>query len=172
MAIMTLRAYARYRDVSLFAVQKAIETGRISMDPDGRIDSEIADREWEENTRSRTSGIATGDPESNNGSVQGGSQYAQARAQREHYAALLAKLEYEERAGRLVRKDQVEEAAFRTFRDFRDRMQDIPDRLSAILGAKTDPAEIHQILSAEIRTALNDFADQPSVQSKVLDQIH
>jgi hypothetical protein len=88
--------------------------------------------------------------------------YAEARAERERYAALLARLEYEERAGGLVRSDQVEEARFREFRDFRDRMQNIPDRVAAIIAVKTDPAEIHQILSAEIRAALNDFADQPS----------
>jgi len=146
-------------------VQKAIASGRISTQPDGRIDSEIADREWQENTRLRTSGISTGKLETNNGSVQGGSQYAQARAEREHYAALLAKLKYEERAGRLVRRDQVEDAAFKTFRDFRDGMLNLPDRLASILAAETDPAEIHQILSVEIRTSLNDFADQPSVQS-------
>jgi hypothetical protein len=99
MAMMTLRVYARHRNVSLFAVQKAIETGRISIQPGGRIDSEIADRAWEENTRLRASGIATGEPETNNGSVQGGSQYAQARAERERYAALLTMIEYEKRVG-------------------------------------------------------------------------
>ena len=46
-------------------------------------------------------------------------------------------------------------------------MQNIPDRVAAIIAAQSDPVEIHRILSDEIRTALNDFADQPSVQSVV-----
>ena len=63
--------------------------------------------------------------------------------------ALLAKLKYEERAGGLVRREQVEEELFRTFRDFRDRMQAIPDRVGATIAGETDPAVIHQILSSE-----------------------
>jgi hypothetical protein len=51
-------------------------------------------------------------------------------------------------------------------------MQNIPDRVAATIAAETDPAEIHRILSAEIRAALNDFADPPSVQSVVLGQGH
>jgi hypothetical protein len=153
-------------------VQKAIASGRISTQLDGRIDPKIADVQWTETTRWGASNIMNGAEAGGDSSGHKPSEYAEARAKREHYAALLAKLEYEERAGGLVRKDQVEEAIFREFPDFRDRMQNIPDRVAAIIAAKTDPAEIHQILSAEIRTALNDFADQPSVQSEVLGQIH
>ena len=35
---MSLRAYARHRGVALSAVQKAIATGRIHPEPDGRVD--------------------------------------------------------------------------------------------------------------------------------------
>ena len=35
---MSLRAYARHRGVALSAVQKAIASGRIHPEPDGRID--------------------------------------------------------------------------------------------------------------------------------------
>ena len=48
MANLSMRAYARRRAVSLAAVQKAIESGRISLQPDGSIDPEGADRQWEE----------------------------------------------------------------------------------------------------------------------------
>ena len=51
MPAMSQRAYARHRGVALSAVQKAIETGRISKQPDGQIDSEQADVEWEQNTQ-------------------------------------------------------------------------------------------------------------------------
>ena len=40
---MSLRAYARHRGVALSAVQKAIATGRIHSEPDGRIDPAKAD---------------------------------------------------------------------------------------------------------------------------------
>ena len=47
---ISLRAYAKHRDVSHSAVQKAIDTGRIQTLPDGSIDKNQADRDWEENT--------------------------------------------------------------------------------------------------------------------------
>ena len=52
MTPMSVRAYARHRKAgglpggSLAAVQQAIGAGRIPMRPDGRIDSDAADRAW------------------------------------------------------------------------------------------------------------------------------
>lgn len=44
------REYARLRGVSESAVRKAIGTGRITLEPDGSIDPERADRQWEQRT--------------------------------------------------------------------------------------------------------------------------
>jgi hypothetical protein len=161
MAIMSQRAYARHRGVAVRAVQKAIESGRISTLPTGEIDSEIADREWARNTRRFAPPVASGlkqddEPESE---PFGASQYTKARAVREHYQARLAKLEYEEKVGRLVSKDEVQVAAFNKFRQFRDAMLNIPDRVAAMLAAESDPAKCYEILATEIRKALNEFAD-------------
>jgi hypothetical protein len=49
---MGQRAYARHRGVSLRAVQKALEAKRIFLNANGKIDSEVADRDWAENTDS------------------------------------------------------------------------------------------------------------------------
>lgn len=59
-----LRAYARHRDVTLRAVQKAIADGRIERGPDGKIDQDEADRRWKRTTdpsKPRNS-IGTGRP--------------------------------------------------------------------------------------------------------------
>jgi len=161
MAIMSLRAYARHRDVDLFSVQTAIKKGRISTLPDGKIDSDVADREWEANTVARPP-MVTGrrkPHDDGDGETFGASQYTKARAVREHYQARLAKLEYEEKVGQLVSKDEVQVAAFNKFRQYRDAMLNIPDRLAAMLAAETDAAKCYEILSSEIRKALNEFAD-------------
>lgn len=50
MAGLTQAAYARRRGVTHRAVQKAILTGRITREPDGSIDPERADRDWERNS--------------------------------------------------------------------------------------------------------------------------
>ncbi len=44
------REYARLRGVSESAVRKAIASGRISVEADGSIDPERADRQWDERT--------------------------------------------------------------------------------------------------------------------------
>ena len=105
MAILSQRAYARHRGVALSAVQKAIETGRISAQADGRIDSEQADVDWEQNTTRHAPPIAKRGQDEDDASIFGASQYTKARAVREYYQARLARIEYEERVGKLVAKD-------------------------------------------------------------------
>ncbi len=165
MAIMSQRAYARQRGVAVYAVQVAIKTGRISTTPDGQVDSDVADREWAANTRkdppkvkvnSRRQPDDDADP---SGDSFGVSQYTKARAVREHYLARLAKLEFEEKVGSLVSRDEVRVAAYNTFRQYRDHILSIPDRIAAMLAAESDEAKCYQILSGEIRKALNEFAD-------------
>ncbi|GIU75803.1 MAG: hypothetical protein KatS3mg004_2890 [Bryobacteraceae bacterium] len=51
MPLLSLRAYAKHRGVSLAAVQKAIHSGRITPTADGLIDSDRADAEWNAKTR-------------------------------------------------------------------------------------------------------------------------
>jgi hypothetical protein len=155
MAAMSQRAYSRHRGVAVRAVQKAIEEGRISTLPDGRIDPAMADRQWAENSRAYTPS-SQADEE---GAVFGASQYTKARAVREHYQARLAKLEYEERVGSLVSKAEVQVAAFNELRRFRDHMLNIPDRVAAMLAAETETARCYEIIATETRKALSEYAD-------------
>ncbi len=177
MAIMSLRQYARHRGVVLSAVQKAIQSDRISTLADGQIDSEIADAEWQRNTTAHAPAVTRRtDQEEDDGGVFGASQYTKARAVREHYQARLAKIEYEERTGRLVPKDQMQVAAYNTNRRIRDGMLNVADRvcgqiaaemrdalaaagLAPELAARLDLRAVHGILSGEIRKALGEVAD-------------
>jgi len=182
MAIMSQRAYARHRGVAVRAVQKAIQSGRIRLRADGKIDSNAADRQWDANTAPRSPGPALmADAEDGELPIQQGAglnatAYLKARAIREQYQARLAKLEYEERIGRLVSKDEVKVATFNLLRQHRDATLNIADRVCAVIAAEVKdlliaaglPAEqagavdgkrVHDILVAEIRKALNDFSD-------------
>jgi hypothetical protein len=175
MAVVSLRAYARHRGVSLKAVQKAIESGRIQTTEEGKIDVEQADADWEKNTAPRAGKTAkfqkppagrktsTAAAAASNARLDpasaGGLDYARARAVHENYRARLAKLDYEAKLGKLVSRDEVEIAAFNRFRTLRDGMLNIPDRLAAVLAAETDPIKVHELLTTEIRKALLDFSD-------------
>ena len=127
--------------------------------PDGKIDSEQADVEWEQNTRRHAPPVAKREQEDDDASLFGASQYTKARAVREHYQARLAKIEYEERVAKLVPKDEVQVAAFNKFRQFRDHILNIPDRVAAMVAAETEAAKCYEVLATEIRRALNEFAD-------------
>ncbi len=52
----SIRAYARHRGCTMQAVRKAIASQRISPEPDGKINFERADQDWQQNTRPRIAG--------------------------------------------------------------------------------------------------------------------
>ena len=80
--------------------------------------------------------------------------YNQSRAVREAYAARLARLEYEEKAGKLVSVDAVRVQAFKAHRMIRDAIMNLPDRLSHQLAACDDPVEIHRLMVVEVTDVL------------------
>lgn len=144
--------------------------------PDGRIDSDAADQEWEANTHRRGPVIGTRRQPEDDGDGFGAAQYTKARAVREHYQARLAKIEYEEKVGTLVSKDEVKIAQFNIDRQRRDAMLNLADRTCAAIAAEVkdillaagvlpekadaiDMSRIHEIMVTEIRKGLNDYAD-------------
>jgi hypothetical protein len=169
MALLSLRAYAKHRGVSLAAVQKAIRSGRIATTADGSIDSERADADWSAKTRpgqKRRSPAPTlvapvvpfVEPPRSDPSGAGGLDYFRARAIRESYLARLAKIEFEEKTAKLISRDEVQVAAFTKARTVRDSLLNIPDRVAATLAAETDADNVHQMLTVEIRKALDELA--------------
>jgi pyruvate/2-oxoglutarate dehydrogenase complex dihydrolipoamide acyltransferase (E2) component len=177
---MSLRAYARHRGVALSAVQKAIATGRIHPEPDSSIDPIKADAQWDRHTRTaqpttprvttarpppiaqHASQPAAPPPMPQASDDARGVDYHKARAVRETYSARLAKLEFEERTGKLISKDEVDIKYFQLARQLRDRMQQIPRKVApeivALVVADPDVRGVTDILDVAIREALEDLA--------------
>ena len=177
---MSLRAYARHRGVALSAVQKAIASGRIHPEPDGRIDPIKADAQWDRHTRTaqpttprvtttrpppiaqHASQPAAPPPMPQASDDARGVDYHKARAVRETYSARLAKLEFEERTAKLISKDEVDIKYFQLARQLRDRMQQIPRKVApeivALVVADPDVRGVTDILDVAIREALEDLA--------------
>lgn len=167
--LLTQFAYAKHRGVTHRAVQKAIASGRLSKclstNDKGRvlIDPAIADHEWNANTDvSKPSSTAkqskpTQTPDEHDAgastpSIAGGiPDFNDSRAIREAYLARLAKLEYEERSGKLMVVDEAKVAIFNVAREARNMLMAIPDRLSSQLAGINDEFECHRLLSAEIK---------------------
>ena len=187
---LSIRAYARHRGISHTAVRKALASGRITADDDGTIDPVLADEAWATSTnlsKPRNSVIGTpkaprslpAAPRTVSGAVdmeptslpQGSagpgrlaSSYADSRAARESYLARLAKLEFEERTGKLVDADEVRAQVFALGRRLRDAVLALPDRLAPVLVGQADPAVIHRILTEEIHSCLSELSGAPSLR--------
>lgn len=231
---MGLREYARRRGVALRAVQKAVETGRLSkclvpVEYRGAIthriaDAALADREWDANSdhahRSHGGGVlasaageerataaptaaagaggdlppelragrVTGPPtapkgprivraepgaaqgakerpapdpedgEFDAGEIHDGMTFASANRAHKVWEARQAKLKHEQAAGRLVEADKVRAEAFRVARTVRDSMLNVADRIADQVASLTDPVEVHRVIDAEVRRALEGMA--------------
>ena len=135
---VSLRAYARMRGCSLTAVQKAIASKRITTLPDGTIDPQRANQDWEKNTSAgqtihkaqtalppvHESPATSGDPVS---------AYLRARAVKESFAARTAQLEYEERAGKLIQATKAGEYAAHWSAIVGDALSAYPDRVTPLV---------------------------------------
>lgn len=143
--LLSRREYAAHRGVAVSAVQKAVETERISL-IDGKIDPEKADKEWAENTNPAYNTPHTSDSSSN--------PYQKSKIMKTTYDAMLKKLEYEERAGKLIPRAQVESDAFAAARTARDHLLMIPKRVAPQIINQTNISDIEYILKQEITSAL------------------
>lgn len=81
------------------------------------------------------------------------------RAKSEHFRSELARLDLETKEEQLVEASRVELEAFSAARAVRDALGNIPDRVSNQLAAETDSVVIHQLLTKEIRRALETLTD-------------
>jgi len=85
--------------------------------------------------------------------------FNESRAKSEHFRSELARLDLETKEEQLVEAARVELEAFSAARAVRDALGNIPDRVSNQLAAETDPVAIHQLLTKEIRRALETLTD-------------
>ena len=75
------------------------------------------------------------------------------------YQARIAKIDFEEKSGRLVDGKSLEKKIFGLARLAREKLLSIPDRVSSLLASETDPIEVHKELEKEINKALEDIQD-------------
>jgi len=175
--LVSQRAFASQIGVSQSAVCQAIKAGRIST-VNGKIDPVAAKREWKSNTdQSKPRNRVTGKPKqrrnpkkpeepmdldgasAKEGAGGNSSSYAKARAAREVYTAQLKKLQLERERAALVSADEVRAAMFSLARRTRDELMALPERMSAILAAIDDAAEIDRVLEDEIDRICQEFSN-------------
>ena len=168
--------YARRKDVSRQYINRLVQQGKIPTDESKRIDPDIADtvlaqladpaRRLNGNADDENEPVPVDDYDEENAgspSVNGHTSFAKFRSAREAYQAKLAQLDYKEREGKLVKKDEVEREAFDISRQLRDRFLSIPQEVAGTLVGMTDEKEIAKFVRSKIRDALMEAANDVSL---------
>lgn len=169
------KEYAALRGVSVAAISKAAKDGRLKNSIQRgknnrleKIDVIIANQEWEANTdhskvrfhnRQPIEAIppipSAPEPENLELPLEPVVPSSRdARYNHDLYKSKIAKLDYDERIGRLVSADTVKDEAFKVARTLRDALMNIPDRIATEVAGMIDAHAIHKRLSDELRMAL------------------
>ena len=97
-------------------------------------------------------------PKSKNDRVANLNTYHGATTWKAKYEALLRQQEYEIKSGIYILAEEVKTAAFNKARIIRDTLLNIPDRIASILASESDQDKVYQLLSDEIKLALDELA--------------
>lgn len=157
--LITQAEYARRRGVSQEAVRRAVAAKRITtVERDGKrlIDPEVANIQWENNTRpySKFAGVDQKRPA-------GDSQFydiKRARAKRESHEANLAEQRERRAAGDLIDRAATRKGVVDLVSMLRIQLEQVPGKLGARLATETEAAECRRLLADEMRRALADAA--------------
>ncbi len=163
MALLSQSEFARRQGWSRQYVAKLVKSGKITLH-NGKIDQKQALAAINATSEPSTALRSTSKSETNLPSVPNDSRQAvdfvTARTMREAFKAKMAKMEYEEKAGKLTDASKVKAEAFRAGRIVRDALLGIPDRLSDVLAAEQDPVQIRRLLNDELETILSELSQQ------------
>lgn len=97
-----------------------------------------------------------------------GNSYQTARAVKEKYNALQAKLDYERQLGNLIPKEDVDLALATMGAAVRSRLDVLADQIAPIVAPVTDLNEVHALLSEQHRLVLAGIADDLQRQEAAL----
>lgn len=160
---MSLRAFALRMGVSHEAVRRALESGRIHALPDGTLDPDAAEAEWNANTKARAGGRPSGRAGTRNGGNGGVPDavlvgFHTARTARETYEARIKELEFRRLSGELVEAEAVRRAAFDSARRARDLLRALPARLAPLVAHTNGVAACRRAMEREVDRVLKEVA--------------
>lgn len=137
--------YARQRGISEAMVSKYKTSGRLVLDAYGRVLVQESDALLADVLDPLRGG-------NRNGSAgQDKVSYLAAKTEEARARAAKASMEAELMAGSLVRVAEVEAQVFALARGAQEMLMALPDRMSPLLAVETDPAQVHVLLTDELR---------------------
>jgi hypothetical protein len=163
--LMTKSEYAKHRGVSKPYITKLAKNGVLVL-RGGKVDVAATDTVLDDKPvddidapppMQKPLGAAPTRPA--DGTGQGGATFGQARTIEMVFRAKLRRLEFETKQGKLIEAEVYRKTAANAFRAFRDGMLGIPDRVSTVVAAESDPKKVHLALKTEISRELEAAAD-------------
>ncbi|MDO5385932.1 MAG: hypothetical protein Q4F75_01510 [Pseudomonadota bacterium] len=148
---ISIRAYAKRRGITHGAVQKAIESHRITPLPDGSIDPITADKEWEENTdysKVRTKSKA--------------SDYAAAQILKLKAEATLAQIKVKKEIGAVIPTDEVIVFMRVLTTDLANQFLSLGRMVAPRIIGEQDITKITRIIDENIKNLIKDYKDDIS----------
>lgn len=178
--LISMSEFARRKGVTPQSVHKAVKSNRIGVVHTGKgypkIDWDIASEQWDRTARMRTelekprAISAAGDDfeleeladekaatDDDDPGVPSGMDYFQQRGATEAYKAKLARLEYLEKKGQLVRADDVKYACSQMVAAIKQRVQAVPSKAKIRLPHLT--VSDMSVLDDLMRETLTELAD-------------
>jgi phage terminase Nu1 subunit (DNA packaging protein) len=162
--------FARLMGFDRSYVTKLKKGGRLVLDDRGHVLVEASKKRIDETADPNRDDVKTrwknergneSPPEKQQDSI--GNSYQAARAVKERYQALHAKLEYEEASGLLIKKVDVDAAVADVVTMFRQAMEQIPHRTGPELVGK-DLDAIRATLKQDVHAALSDMEREFNVR--------
>lgn len=148
--LMSAHGYAKSKGKDVPTMRKALKKVGLS----GRFDPHEADKRLEEARKARFS-KGTEEPSD--------TSYAEADKRHKWAKAKQEELKLQKIEGTLVLRSDVKTEVFDMVRRMRDKMTNIPARVSGVLAAESDQARVFAYLSQEIQQALEDLSCELSI---------
>jgi hypothetical protein len=161
---LSLRAYARRRGVSPEAVSKAVSTGRLresvtTVDGAPKIaDPEVADREWEANSRQRVDPAPAPAPNGTPDYHASRALREAAAARREATLADQAELDLAERRGQLIDAEDARCDRIAAFSLVKQKLLAVPSQVAQRLPHLA--IEVEPVIDELIREALQELSQR------------
>ncbi len=171
-ATMSQVEYAAHAQVSKQYVNQMVNNGDIPVSPEGKIDAAAADHARGKH-QPPEEGAETGDGTSSENAEDDNSPgsvktiatgendtLTEARKVKLKYEGMTAKLDYEERAGNLVRVRDVESLVEDLFGRIVEKLNLMPQKVAGRLVPMVTEREIAVALEEALNTSLSEFADE------------
>ena len=155
--LVTQSVYAKMRGVSQPYISTLVKKGVLVV-VDGKIDSDVADLTMEamrvKPYKRRSGGTPPAPASPTEIRKELSERLFEAKVSSEISRANILKIKEKITSGQYVNIDEIKKQASRSGRLLRDRILCVPDRIASALSVESDPAVIRDILSLELRGAL------------------